>query len=69
MCILAVSILPALDLLDSNAFISQEIFGSTGKFGMYGAPTDVKIKKVQSTSGMTEYVCSFTTLTPAMRER
>lgn len=36
---------------------------------MYGAPTDVKIKKIsQSESGMALYLASFTTLTPAMRE-
>lgn len=36
---------------------------------MYGAPSDVKIKKIsQSTSGMAVYLVSFTTLTPAMRE-
>ncbi|KAL7520511.1 hypothetical protein ACHAWX_005232 [Stephanocyclus meneghinianus] len=52
------------------AFLSQVVFGSTGKFGMYGAPTDIKIKKIsQSTNGMTVYCASFTCLTPAMRER
>ena len=36
---------------------------------MYGAPSDVKIKKIsQSTSGIAVYLVSFTTLTPAMRE-
>jgi hypothetical protein len=38
--------------------------------GMYGAPTDIKIRKIsQSNSGMTVFLASFTTLTPAMRER
>jgi hypothetical protein len=37
---------------------------------MYGTPTDVKIKKVEeSPTGAAIYQASFTTLTPAMRER
>jgi len=61
-----------------SSLLSQTIFGSTGKFGMYGAPTDIKIKKIfqqssssdetSNASGMTIYQSSFTTLTPAMRE-
>ncbi|KAL3764084.1 hypothetical protein ACHAWU_003896 [Discostella pseudostelligera] len=51
------------------AIISQTVFGSTGKFGMYGSPTDVKIKKTEeSATGAAIYQASFTTLTPAMRE-
>ncbi|KAL3792125.1 hypothetical protein HJC23_013399, partial [Cyclotella cryptica] len=51
------------------AVLSEVVFGSTGKFGMYGAPTDIKIKKIsQSSNGMTVYSASFTCLTPAMRE-
>ncbi|KAL7530586.1 hypothetical protein ACHAXR_004454 [Thalassiosira sp. AJA248-18] len=53
------------------AQLSQNIFGSTGKFGMYGSPTDIKIKKVPQTngdSGTAIYQATFTTLTPAMRE-
>jgi hypothetical protein len=46
--------------------LQEAIFGSKGKFGMYGSPTDIKIKKVQSSEGL--YLASFTTLTPAMRE-
>lgn len=38
--------------------------------GMYGAPTDIKIKKISKTNaGTTIFLVSFTTLTPAMRER
>jgi hypothetical protein len=39
---------------------------------MYGSPTDVKIKKLDATGsdgGTDIYEASFTTLTPAMRER
>ena len=38
---------------------------------MYGSPTDVKIKKIDDgrVAGMDVYEASFTTLTPAMRER
>ena len=47
----------------------NNIKSTTLLLGMYGAPTDVKIKKVsQSESGMAVYLASFTTLTPAMRE-
>jgi len=28
--------------------LQEAIFGSQGKFGMYGSPTDIKIKKIQS---------------------
>jgi hypothetical protein len=38
--------------------------------GMYGAPTDIKIKRISpSNSEMVIYLATFTTLTPAMRER
>jgi len=55
------------------ALLSENIFGSSGKFGMYGVPTDIKIKSVSSvddinSSGKALYQASFTTLTPAMRE-
>ena len=39
---------------------------------MYGSPTDVKIRKLGNTAsdaGVDIYEASFTTLTPAMRER
>jgi hypothetical protein len=37
---------------------------------MYGAPTDVKIKRMPlSSNEMAVYLATFTTLTPAMRER
>jgi len=52
--------------------LSQSIFASTGKFGMYGSPTDIRIKKIpeqsSDTSGTSVYQASFTTLTPAMIE-
>lgn len=70
--------LPKGTTLDSikPALLSQTIFGSTGKFGMYGSPTDIKIKKLpqassggeNNASGTAIYQASFTTLTPAMRE-
>lgn len=53
----------------SKQFFVDSVFGSTGKYGMYGSPTDVKIRKVDTTEGNNDlYVASFTTLTPAMRE-
>lgn len=56
------------------SFFSKTIFGQAGKFGAYGSPTDIKIKKISSPSSdqpsvlPTTYVVTFTTLTPAMRE-
>lgn len=50
---------------------SDSIFGISGKFGAYGEPTDIKIKKLPQTdasSGTAIYQATFTTLTPAMRE-
>ena len=49
--------------------IIDNIFSQKGKFGMYGSPTDVRVKKISSASDNTAiYQASFTTLTPAMRE-
>lgn len=52
------------------AQIKEAIFNSKGKFGMYGSPTDIRIKKIQPGSSKSPeiYVATFTTLTPAMRE-
>jgi hypothetical protein len=45
----------------------DSVFASTGKFGAYGTPSDVRVKTndVGADSG---YTVTFTTLTPAMRE-
>eukprot|EP00970_Alexandrium_tamarense_P004285 scaffold715_cov192-Alexandrium_tamarense.AAC.40 len=51
-----------------SAFFEKVIFAQTGKFGMYGSPTDVRVKKVSQSGGTAVYLSSFTTLTPAMRE-
>lgn len=51
--------------------LSEAVFGPAGKFGMYGVPTDIKIKKTPPRSGdagAAVYQASFTALTPAMRE-
>lgn len=61
----------------STSFFTNAIFGPKGKYGMYGTPTDIKVKKIDmddSTSAKNLnantalYLASFTTLTPAMRE-
>ena len=58
-------------------FFMDSILGQTGKFGMYGTPTDVKVSKVESSSSSSSknvnvnsslYLLTFTTLTPGMRE-
>ena len=52
------------------ALLSESIFGAQGKFGAYGAATDIRIKKISQpeASGTAMYQATFTTLTPAMRE-
>lgn len=63
-----------------KSFFISTIFGQQGKYGAYGAPTDIKISKLKaksdsssssqkdSSGGTTIYQATFTTLTPAMRE-
>lgn len=52
-----------------KSFFVNSIFGQTGKYGMYGTPTDIKISKIrENDNGSVVYVATFTTLTPAMRE-
>jgi len=58
--------------------LMESVFASQGKFGAYGQPYDVQVKKVSSSSnneqGSTDatqpevFSVGFTTLTPAMRE-
>lgn len=59
-----------LDKINPGIIIDN-IFGQAGKFGMYGSPTDVRVKKLPraSESSTDIYQATFTTLTPAMRER
>lgn len=48
------------ELLITSALASQ------GKYGAYGAPTDIKVKPYNSDTGI--YAVSFTSYTPSMRE-
>lgn len=61
----------ALDQIKPGLIIDN-IFSQKGKFGMYGSPTDVRVKKISSSSSANDntaiYQASFTALTPAMRE-
>jgi len=51
------------------SFYGEAVLGSEGKFGAYGAPFDVKIKRLKTNAdGTTISLASFTTLTPSMRE-
>jgi hypothetical protein len=43
-------------------FFEKNIFGSLGKFGMYGPVSDLKVKKVQDKKNFSIYLASFTTL-------
>jgi len=49
----------------SKQFFVDTIFGSQGKYGAYGAPSDISVKPMEDGS---LYHISFTSLTPAMRE-
>ena len=60
-----------------TSFFVDAIFGPQGKYGMYGTPTDIKVKKINLddntntknvNANTAMYLASFTTLTPAMRE-
>lgn len=64
-----------------KSFFVNSIFGQSGKYGMYGTPTDIKVTKVRDNNGSGSsssstgsnrsiilYSATFTTLTPAMRE-
>lgn len=59
------------DMLPTS-FFKQSIFSQSGKYGMYGEPTDVRIKKYSSPDDSKSipaiYSAKFSTLTPAMRE-
>jgi hypothetical protein len=60
----------------SQEFFIDSIFSPTGKYGAYGDPFDVKVKKATAITDATSssgsngviYSVSFTTLTPGMRE-
>jgi len=59
-------------LKQAKQFFIDTIFGQTGKYGMYGSPTDIKVQKLDDpTTGAGKsdlYLVTFTTLTPGMRE-
>lgn len=50
--------------------LKEAIFSSKGKFGMYGSPTDIRLREVSPGGSKSPaiYLATFTTLTPAMRE-
>ena len=49
--------------------IATEVFNTEGRYGAYGAPTDVKVKEGAPTaSGARTFDVSFTTLSPSMAE-
>ena len=49
-----------------NTAIVDTVFSSKGKYGAYGEPVDIKIKRVEGYQGL--LTVTFTTYTPAMRE-
>ena len=51
-------------------FFFETVFGSKGKYGAYGQPIDIKVKRVSdySREGYGLYTASFTTFTPGSRE-
>jgi hypothetical protein len=60
--------------------LTREVFGSQGKYGAYGSPTDIKLSSFRQANDVTStpsttspinndvYQVTFTTLTPGMRE-
>lgn len=51
--------------------LQESVLAPQGKFGAYGAPSDIKVKPVADTStteGTTLYQLTFTSLTPSLRE-
>lgn len=54
-----------------TSFFSKTLFGAAGKYGAYGTPTDIRVKKNIEPSpqpSTTIYTATFTTLTPSMIE-
>jgi len=56
-----------------TSFFTQSIFAPSGKYGAYGAPTDIRVKKniergKNTPPSTTIYTATFTTLTPSMIE-
>ena len=52
------------------SFFTSSIFSSSGKFGAYSTPLDIKVKKIDKGNAplsTSVYSATFTTLTPAMR--
>ena len=52
------------------AQLKEAIFSSKGKFGMYGSPTDIKLRLVspENSKSPAIYLVTFTSLTPGLRE-
>lgn len=50
------------------SFISSALFSVDGRYGAYGAPTDIKIKEVAGDGNGRSFDLSFTALTPSMNE-
>mmetsp|Transcript_20676 Transcript_20676/g.32355 ORF Transcript_20676/g.32355 Transcript_20676/m.32355 type:complete len:265 (-) Transcript_20676:1246-2040(-) len=52
------------------SLLKEAIFSSKGKFGMYGSPTDIRLREVSPGDSKSPviYLATFTTLTPAMRD-
>lgn len=65
-----VQVLPSFsgDRRQFPQLVMETILGSRGKFGAYGAPTDVKIRQVEEEEDARLYLATFTAYTPGMRE-
>ena len=59
-----IQVIPSTSEKQFPELVLDTILGSKGKFGAYGTPTDVKIKKVEDNL----YMATFTAYTPSMRE-
>ncbi|KAI2497410.1 hypothetical protein MHU86_17068 [Fragilaria crotonensis] len=61
---------PQVSEKELYSILIDQVFGSKGKYGAYGSPSDIKISPVSSSNDVKRHFCkvTFTTLTPGMRE-
>ena len=58
---------PLSKKLVKQVVLQENILSSQGKYGAYGAPTDVKVQQVEEGNSVL-WLATFTTLTPGLRE-
>ena len=51
-----------------KSWFGDALFKVDGRYGSYGAPTDVKLKELEKEGGARQFELSFTVLSPSMSE-